>query len=105
MSCRSVYAILSGLLMALHGSLGPAQAPDIKKTEKRFDVQGDDLPAGIVARMGSARFRHDHVVHALALSPDGKTLASAGDDFTVRFWDPTSGKEIRRFSTESTRVN
>jgi WD40 repeat protein len=31
----------------------------------------------------------------LAYSPDGKTLASAGIDGTIRFWETTSGKEQR----------
>src|SRR5262249_55814110 len=29
-------------------------------------------------------------------SPDGKTLASGGGDHTVGFWDPGTGKELRR---------
>jgi WD40 repeat protein len=47
---------------------------------------------------------HKHNVLALAFSPDGKTLASASADFTVRLWDVDSGKERRTLRGHETQV-
>jgi WD40 repeat protein len=40
---------------------------------------------------------HQRDVGAIALSPDGKTLAAAGDDGTVRLWEVATGKPVLPF--------
>ena len=36
---------------------------------------------------------HDRPVRAVAIAPDGTWLASAGDDGSVRIWDPATGQQ------------
>lgn len=40
---------------------------------------------------------HINTVHQLAFTPDGRTLVSAGMDYTICHWDPAAGKLRRRF--------
>lgn len=76
--------------------------PDVKQ-RARTDLYGDPLPPRALLRLGTVRFRHGGQVNALALSPQGKTLATASEDGTLRLWDAATGRELRRF-TEQDRV-
>jgi WD40 repeat protein len=48
---------------------------------------------------------HSGRVNAVAFSPDERWLASAGDDGTVRLWEPETGRELLRMTGHSTPVN
>ena len=40
---------------------------------------------------------HEFTVWSLAITQDGMTIVSGGQDATIRLWDTTSGKEIHKF--------
>ncbi len=41
---------------------------------------------------------HTDTVRSLTFTPDGRLLVSAGDDKTIRLWDPATGQEVRALS-------
>jgi len=64
----------------------------------RRDTDGEPLPQGALARIGSLRFQHDGTPAALRYLGDGKTLlsATASVNGTVFLWEATSGKLKRK---------
>lgn len=48
---------------------------------------------------------HTEWVRSIAFSPDGKLLASGGDDNAIIIWDFASDRELRRFRGYSKKVN
>ena len=47
---------------------------------------------------------HTEAVYSVSWSPDGKTLATAGFDGTVRLWEVASRKELRKYEGHSKLV-
>jgi WD40 repeat protein len=41
----------------------------------------------------------------VTFSPDGRRLASAGEDWTVKIWDAATGSEIRNLRGHTDRVS
>jgi RNA polymerase sigma factor (sigma-70 family) len=76
----------------------------VEEARPAVDQHGDPLPVGAMARFGTVRFRHGHWVYSLSYSPDGKHLASASADQTVRIWDRASGKLLNTVIGHSDQV-
>ncbi len=63
---------------------------------RRWDVTDPENPHPLSPLRGHTAF-----VHQIALSPDGKTLASGGEDSTLRLWDPLAGQELMTLRAHS----
>jgi len=48
--------------------------------------------------------KHEGVVEALAFSPDGSSLASAGWDAKIRFWNVQTGEQLRVFADDEAPI-
>jgi RNA polymerase sigma factor (sigma-70 family) len=73
------------------GTLRLFELPD-STTLLRRKAEDSVIPtAALLPMLG-----HQSGVFGVAVSPDGKTIATGSQDRTVRIWDAASGKELRR---------
>src|SRR5262249_52540469 len=83
----------------------PAQAatdrrPPAAPARERVDSHGDPLPDGVVARIGTLRFRpaKGGGPCAVVFAAQGKTLISIHGSNTLHLWDLATGKEQNQFT-------
>lgn len=65
--------------------------------EVRIDPFGDRLPDGVIARLGTTRFRH-YGADVLTFDPSGKRFFTTSRGDCVRVWDATTGVLIDRWN-------
>jgi WD40 repeat protein len=77
-------------------------------------VPGERIASRAPARLGQPGFAeveprttwagHEGLVLAVAVSPDGPTLASAGEDRMIRLWEVPTGRPLARWEAHDTRI-
>jgi RNA polymerase sigma factor (sigma-70 family) len=79
----------------------PAPAERPEPTAARTDRYGDPLPEGVLARLGTWRFRAAGGISLIAFLPDNKTLLTVElkehATHFCRTWDMATGKPLRAF--------
>src|SRR5437764_14002539 len=91
---KGLFGWLSCLALFIPVSLARTEEAKVKPpVQVRTDALGDALPAHALMRIGTLRMRHQGPVTAVALAPDGKSVAalSYGGDVPVRIWCAAPG--------------
>ncbi len=92
------FCLVLGLVI-LCGLSDRSRAQEAKPAERK-DAYGDPLPAGALARLGTARLCHPHAEFVM-FAPDGKRLVTVSSDL-VRVWDAAGGRQIREWKVPRT---
>jgi WD40 repeat protein len=86
-----------GLLLVLLAAPAFAAAPP----GVLRDLHGDPLPAGVVARLGTVRWRHHEGAARLAFSPDGRYLLGSSGR-VLHVWERATGHLVK--TIQSTKL-
>jgi RNA polymerase sigma factor (sigma-70 family) len=101
-------ATLAAGVLAPRGRPAKTTAPPNEAAPPRVerrDRLDDPLPAGAVVCFGTVRLRHAGEVSQVVFSPNGKLLASASKDATVRLWEAATGKELRYLTGQDSWID
>src|SRR5207249_10324483 len=85
------------------GQLGPARDA-LRRARWQIPALPPELPANVGRVFGDLRLKHAAAIYAVAYSPDGSRLASAGQDSLVKVWDMANGRELAVFRGHSEPV-
>ncbi len=64
----------------------------------QLPYQSIQVPDHVSRIFGNMRLRHANEIRAVAFSPDGSKLATAGRDHTVKIWDLANGHETLTYA-------
>jgi WD40 repeat protein len=67
--------------------------PRAAAQERRTDFLGDPLPERALVRIGTTRLQHGAMIQSIAVSDDGRLLASCSNDRMLCVWDARDGKQ------------
>jgi RNA polymerase sigma factor (sigma-70 family) len=79
-----------------------AEPPRAETKQPRTDREGVPLPAGVIARLGTTRFRP---MASELVFRDGRTLVTCGPNRVLRFWDVATGTVKKVCSMPGTNSN
>src|SRR6185295_7209605 len=76
-----------------------------------LDIDGDPLPPGAIARLGTKRFRNPspnvwpNATWRTVFLPDGRTFLRVTGDGWLQHWDSTTGQVTKQIRFWEKRVN
>jgi WD40 repeat protein len=70
----------------------------------QLPYQSPQVPDHVNRILGNLRLRHGQEINDVAFSPDGRRLATAGKDRTVKIWDLENGHELLSYEGHKDHV-